>query len=134
MIQRAAAHFWRHEARRSKRHKQTHSMRVQRVANAIHALPVHHAAVLEIRVVKRLESCLAAHEELSDGAGPGDEDRGEHVVHEGVAGGFEVRDLSVRFQARARACVWRSWVTLLASKSSMTPLTCWKVAIASFLP
>ena len=114
-------------------------MCIQRIANTIHAFPIHDTAVLEIRVVQSLEARFAAHKEFGDAAGPGDKHRCKHVVHKRVAGSFKVRNLNAWVQEKCagKGCaggLQGSGATLLASKSSITPLTCWNVAIASFLP
>ncbi len=96
MLRRHWGYLGRDEGRRSKRHEQPHAVRVQQITNAIHALPIHDAACLEIRVVERLEARFAAQEQLCDAAGPGDEDGSKHVVDEGVAGSFNVRHLGER--------------------------------------
>jgi hypothetical protein len=59
------------------------------------------------------------------------------VVDESVTGCLNVGDLMVRDWGEhvgAGGGGGGVQVTLFASKSSITPLTCWKVAIASFLP
>ena len=65
------------------------------------------------------------------------------MVDESVAGSLDVRNLIVRDWGEHVGEEKRGGgggeggggqVTLFASKSTMTPLICWKVAIASFLP
>jgi hypothetical protein len=68
-------------------------VRVKKITNAIHTLPIHDTAGFEIRFVECLEARFATNEKLCDTAGPRHEDGGKHVVDKGVAGSFNVRDL-----------------------------------------
>jgi hypothetical protein len=74
---------------------------IQHVANAIHPLPIHHSAGLEIGVVESFEASFAAKEELCDTAGPGYKHGSKHVVNQRIAGGFNIRDLVKRGKVRS---------------------------------